>query len=68
MTRATLRPDEAGCGRARTRLSRDGRVVLEERLLFAVVGRVRLVKEGPDGSITIGSDGSGLSRLVPAPR
>lgn len=46
---------------------RDGRVVLEERLLFAVAGRIRMVEEGPDGSIYIGSDGSGISRLVPAP-
>jgi glucose/arabinose dehydrogenase len=46
----------------------DGRVVLEERLLFAVAGRVRLVEEGPDGAIYIGSDGSGISRLVPVSR
>ncbi|MGH8223872.1 MAG: PQQ-dependent sugar dehydrogenase, partial [Woeseiaceae bacterium] len=46
---------------------RDGRVVLEERLLFAVAGRVRLVEAGPDGAIYIGSDGSGISRLIPAP-
>jgi glucose/arabinose dehydrogenase len=43
----------------------DGRVILEERLLFPAVGRVRMVEEGPDGAIYIGTDGSGISRLVP---
>lgn len=47
---------------------RDGRVILEERLLFPVAGRVRTVEEGPDGAIYIGADGSGISRLVPAQR
>ena len=46
---------------------RDGRVVLEERLLYPAIGRVRLVEEGPDGAIYVGSDGGGISRLAPAP-
>jgi glucose/arabinose dehydrogenase len=46
----------------------DGRVVLEERLLLPIAGRVRLVEEGPDGTIYIGSDGGGIARLVPVPR
>ena len=44
---------------------RDGRVILEERLLFAVAGRVRSVEEGPDGTIYFGSDGGRISRIVP---
>ncbi len=44
---------------------REGRVVLEERLLFPAIGRVRLVEEGPDGAIYLGTDGTGISRLVP---
>jgi aldose sugar dehydrogenase len=47
---------------------RDGRVLVEERLLYPEIGRVRLVEEGPDGAIYVGSDGSGISRLVPAGR
>jgi glucose/arabinose dehydrogenase len=47
---------------------RDSRVVLEERMLFPVAGRVRMIEEGPDGAIYIGSDGSGVSRLIPAPK
>ena len=46
---------------------RNGRVVLEERLLYPGIGRVRLVEEGPDGAIYVGSDGGGISRLTPAP-
>lgn len=44
---------------------RDGRVQLEERLLFAVAGRIRMVEEGPDGSLYIGADGGGIYRLAP---
>ena len=44
---------------------RDGRVNLEERLLFGEAGHVRLVEEGPDGSIYIGSDDGRISRIVP---
>jgi glucose/arabinose dehydrogenase len=47
---------------------RDGRVILEERLLFGEAGRVRLVEEGPDGSIYIGSDDGRISRIVPVGR
>jgi len=46
---------------------RDGRVILEERLLYPGIGRVRLVEESPDGAIYVGSDGGGISRLAPAP-
>ena len=46
---------------------RDGRVILEERLLYPGIVRVRLVEEGPDGAIYVGSDGGGISRLAPAP-
>jgi len=47
---------------------KDGRVTLEERLLYPAIGRVRLVEEGPDGAIYVGTDGAGISRLVPVRR
>lgn len=44
---------------------RDGRVVLEERLLLGAVGRVRLVAQGPDGLIYLGTDDGLLLRITP---
>jgi len=44
----------------------DGRVVVEERLMYGKVGRVRLVAQGPDGFIYIGNDDGQLLRLRPA--
>ena len=44
---------------------RDGRVVLEERILLGAVGRVRLVAEGPDGLLYLGTDGGQLLRIRP---
>jgi glucose/arabinose dehydrogenase len=46
---------------------RDGRVVVEERLMNREAGRVRLVAQGPDGFIYVGSDDGRLVRLRPAP-
>ena len=46
-------------------LVRDGRVVLEERLMNRQAGRVRLVAQGPDGYIYIGNDDGQLLRLRP---
>jgi glucose/arabinose dehydrogenase len=46
-------------------LLRDGRVILEERILLGAVGRVRLVAEGPDGFLYLGTDGGQLLRLRP---
>lgn len=48
----------------------EGRVVLEERILNRKIGRVRLVAQGPDGTIYLGTDPSRtepgkLYRLVP---
>jgi glucose/arabinose dehydrogenase len=45
---------------------RDGSIVLEERLLDGLTGRVRMVAEGPDGALYIGSDNGRLLRLRPA--
>ncbi|HEU4523339.1 MAG TPA: PQQ-dependent sugar dehydrogenase [Thermoanaerobaculia bacterium] len=42
---------------------RDGRVVVEERLMSNFAGRVRLVAQGPDGFIYIANDGGELLRL-----
>jgi glucose/arabinose dehydrogenase len=39
--------------------------VLEERLLLGALGRVRLVAEGPDGLLYLGTDGGQLLRLRP---
>lgn len=46
----------------------DGEVVHEEELLLGIVGRIRDVREGPDGYIYVLSDESdgGLYRLEPA--
>ena len=44
----------------------EGRVVLEERILDRKAHRVRLVAEGPDGSVYLGSDDGRLVRLRPA--
>jgi aldose sugar dehydrogenase len=43
----------------------DGHVVLEERLLYGKVGRIRLVAQGPDGFIYIANDDGKLLRLRP---
>jgi aldose sugar dehydrogenase len=43
----------------------NGRVVLEERLMNRLAGRVRLVAQGPDGFIYIGNDDGQLLRLRP---
>ncbi len=47
----------------------DGQVVGEERLIEGEIGRIRDVKQGPDGFIYILTDSSdgGLYRIVPAP-
>jgi glucose/arabinose dehydrogenase len=45
---------------------RDGKVVREERILGDRGWRVRVVKEGPDGSLYIGVDAGLLLRLGPA--
>ena len=44
---------------------RDGHVVLEERLMSAQAGRVRLVAQGPQGQVYIGNDDGKLLRLMP---
>lgn len=45
---------------------KDGHVVVEERLMYGQVGRVRLVAQGSDGFIYIGNDDGQLLRLRPA--
>jgi aldose sugar dehydrogenase len=44
---------------------RDGRVVLEERLMVRQWGRIRCVAEGPDGLVYICSDDGKILRLRP---
>jgi glucose/arabinose dehydrogenase len=44
---------------------RDGRVLHEERLPAGKRWRVRLVSEGPDGSVYLGTDAGYLLRLTP---
>jgi glucose/arabinose dehydrogenase len=44
----------------------DGHVMVEERLMYRQVGRVRLVAQSPDGFIFIGNDDGQLLRLRPA--
>jgi glucose/arabinose dehydrogenase len=45
---------------------KDGHVIVEERLMYGEVGRVRLVAQGSDGFIYIGNDDGQLLRLRPA--
>lgn len=45
---------------------KDGKVVVEERLMYGKAGRVRLVAQSPDGFIYIGNDDGQLLRLDPA--
>jgi len=45
---------------------RDGRIVVEERLMNRQAGRVRLVAQSSDGFIFIGNDDGQLLRLRPA--
>lgn len=55
-------------GRHLNRLEVDGnRVVGEERLLEDRGFRVRMVEQGPDGLLYIGTDAGDILRLVPAP-
>lgn len=42
---------------------RDGKVLVEERLMTGVAGRVRLVAQSPDGAIYIANDAGDLFRL-----
>jgi glucose/arabinose dehydrogenase len=55
---------------ARTHLNRlvirDGAVVVEERLLGGRFGRIRFVRQGPDGLLYLGSDSGQILRLRPA--
>jgi glucose/arabinose dehydrogenase len=44
---------------------KDGHVVVEERLMYGQVGRIRLVAQGSDGFIYIGNDDGQLLRLRP---
>jgi glucose/arabinose dehydrogenase len=44
---------------------REGRVILEERLILRQWGRIRCVAEGPDGFVYFCSDESGILRLRP---
>jgi glucose/arabinose dehydrogenase len=45
---------------------REGRVLHEERLPAGKRWRVRLVRQGPDGSVYLGTDAGNLLRLTPA--
>jgi glucose/arabinose dehydrogenase len=45
---------------------RDGRVLHEERLPAGKRWRVRLVSEGPDGAVYLGTDAGYLLRLTTA--
>jgi aldose sugar dehydrogenase len=66
--RGNLLAGGLGAERIRRVVLEDGVVVHEEELLFGLVGRIRDVREGPDGHIYILSDESdgGLYRLESA--
>ena len=48
------------------RLAMDGNTVTKREKLMADLGRVRDVKEGPDGLIYVAVEGKGIYKLVPA--
>jgi len=66
--RGNLLAGGLGGERIRRVVLEDGVVVHEEELLFGLVGRIRDVREGPDGHIYILSDESdgGLYRVESA--
>ena len=43
----------------------DGDTVLEQEILFENIGRVRNVRQGPDGLIYVATEGNGIVRIVP---
>lgn len=47
-------------------LSDDGKSVLNEEKLLRGIGRVRDIREGPDGAIYLAVEGRGIVRLAPA--
>jgi glucose/arabinose dehydrogenase len=47
-------------------LSLDGEDVINKTELFAGIGRVRSLKQGPDGFIYVGTSGSGIYRIKPS--
>ncbi len=49
------------------RLEMDGTKVVSQEKLMVDIGRVRDVKEGPDGLIYVAVEGKGVYKLVPAP-
>lgn len=51
---------------ARVDLSDDGKSVIGDEKLLRGIGRVRDVREGPDGAIYLAVEGRGIVRLAPA--
>jgi glucose/arabinose dehydrogenase len=47
------------------RLVLDGKKVVSREKLLADMGRVRSVRQGPDGLIYVGVEGKGIIKLVP---
>jgi glucose/arabinose dehydrogenase len=47
-------------------LDLDGNTVTDTRNIFEGIGRVRNVKQGPDGFIYVATEGNGIVRIVPA--
>lgn len=43
----------------------EGNEIVGEEILFEGIGRVRNVKQGPDGYIYVATEGSGIKRIVP---
>jgi glucose/arabinose dehydrogenase len=42
-----------------------GNTIASAEILFEGIGRVRNVRQGPDGYIYVAVDGKGIKRLVP---
>ncbi len=43
----------------------EGDAITEEEILFEDIGRVRDIRQGPDGYIYVATEGNGIQRLVP---
>lgn len=47
------------------RLGLDGNTVTEQEIVFRDIGRVRNIRQGPDGYIYVATEGNGIKRILP---
>ena len=56
----------AGQLMARVDLGNDGKQVILRETLLAGIGRIRDIREGPDGAIYVATENRGILRLTPS--